>query len=152
MRRVTGQRFQTACCFLFCLDVSDLPPEISFPQVTGHLAPDIGAHTRTHACIHSPRTLPPPTSWALSLVWVTCPAPPDLGQPPSKTPPPLARPAVIKLQRIRLLSPPWTSHSFIWAVQSHGSRTGEHRGENGGERKCNQEELEKLNLFRQDVR
>lgn len=44
-------------------------------------------------------TRPPPASWALSPVWVTCPAPPDLGQPP-KASPPLARPAVIKLQRI----------------------------------------------------
>lgn len=57
-----------------------------------------------HRCTHTfistpPNAHPPPTSWVLSLVWVTCPAPPDVGQPPRASPP-LTWPVVIKLQRI----------------------------------------------------
>lgn len=78
-------------------------------QLTGHLALDIGLYPLL--CMH---THPPPTSWALSLVWVTCPTSPD--RPPLQGFPPLrARP----LQSLNssglagdfssVLGPPWTS-------------------------------------------
>lgn len=107
-------------------------------------------HRCTHTCLYPlPQTHthrhPPPTSWVFSLVWVTCTAPPDLGQPPG-APPPLAWPAVIKLQRIsgRLQpttqQPPWPT---LDVPQLHMGKTFKRQGrtgENGGEKRWGHDE------------
>lgn len=84
-------------------------------------------HRCIHTCLYPPlhaHTHPPPTSWGLSLVWVTCPTPPDVGQPP-RVSPQVVRPVVIKLQRIsgrlkpKAQQPPRPTldvpHHSVWA-------------------------------------